>query len=374
MTFDLTPDQDAFKTAVERFAGEQVAPQAAAIDETGAWPRALRPAAAGLGLLGLTVPEAAGGAGRTAVDAVLAIEALARVSGSVALSVAIHNGLVADVVARFGSDAQRRQWLGALARGEAIGAFALAEGEAGGDPARLATTAIPDGDGWRLRGRKVWVANADAAGVVLVVAAGQEAGAAGVQAFLVPLEAAGVTRTPRDSVGLRGVGCADLDLDVRIGGDQRLPRSAEAVAWAADGGRVLLAALALGLGQAALDEAIAYGTRRQAFGRTVSSSQSFQWGLADAATELDSARLLTWKAAAERARDAGTPIDAAMAKLHAAEAAHRAVDRAAQILSSSGYGRGSVIDRLCRDVRGVEIAQGTADLQRMAIAAAMLPA
>ncbi len=369
MILDLTPEQAAFRSSIESFARDAVAPQAATIDETGTCPEALLRQAASLGLLGVAVPSAAGGAGRDVVDAALAIESVARASASVAFTLALHNALVVDVVAHFGTDAQRARWLKRLASGERLGAFALAEEETGSDLTRLQTTAVQEPSGWRVRGRKVWVANGATAGVAIVVAkAGDE-----VQAFLVPLDGAGVKRTARDSVGVRGAGCVDLELDVVVAADQQLAGGAALVEWALEGGRILMAAQAIGIGQAALDEAIAYAKRREAFGKPVASYQSVQWVLADAATEIDAGRLLMLKAASARARGEASRLDTAMAKLHATEAAHRAVDRAAELLAASGYGRGSVIERLCRDVRAAGIHQGTPDVQRMAIAEELLP-
>ncbi|HVB39021.1 MAG TPA: acyl-CoA dehydrogenase family protein [Vicinamibacterales bacterium] len=369
MILDLTQEQDAFRSTVEQFVRDAVMSQAAAIDESGAFPDAVLKQAAALGLLGLTVPAAGGGAGRDAVDAALAFEAIARASASVAFTLALHNTLVVDVIARFGSEAQRTQWLRRLATGKVLGAFALAEDEAGSDLARLRTTAEPEGTGWRVRGRKVWVANGARAGLAIVVAKAGD----GVQAFLIAPDAPGVKRVAHDSVGVRGTGCVDLDLDVTVGADQLLAGGAGLVEWALEGGRIATAAQAIGIGQAGLDEAVAYAKGREAFGKSVASYQSVQWGLADTATELDAARLLTLKAAAARARGAAGPLDTAMAKLYASEAAHRAVDRAAELLAASGYGRGSVIERLCRDVRAAGIHQGTPDVQRMAIAAELLP-
>ncbi|MDE3153628.1 MAG: acyl-CoA dehydrogenase family protein [Acidobacteriota bacterium] len=369
MILDFTPEQDAFRSTVEQFAHDAVTPRAAAIDEMGAFPDALLRQAGPLGLLGLTAPAASGGAGRDAVDATLAFEAIARASASVAFSLAAHNALVVDVLARFGTDAQRTAWLPRLASGSLLGAFALAEDEVGSDLARLQTTAVKAPSGWRIQGRKVWVTNGARAGLVIVVARVGDV----VEAFLVAPEAGGVTRTARDTVGVRGTACVDLVLDVTLGADARLDGGRGLVEWALAGGRIATAAQAIGIGQAALDEAVAYARQREAFGKSVASYQSVQWLLADTATELDAARLLTLKAAAARARGVDGPTETAMAKLYASEAARKAVDGAAELLAASGYGRGSVIERLCRDVRAAGIQQGTADVQRMAIAAELLP-
>ena len=286
----------------------------------------------------------------------------------------VNNSLVAEPIAEFGTDAQKQTWLRRLATGDAIGAFALSEEQAGSDAANQQTAARLDDGGYVLNGRKVWVANAEAADVAIVFAATQPGSRGrGIGAFLVPLETPGLTRTPRpDSLGVRGLGCADLELsDVRVGADALLggPRDGFQIAmWALDGGRVAIAAQALGVGQAALDAALAHAKQHEAFGQPIANYQAIQWMLADSATELDAARLLMLKAADARARKERPALEAAMAKLAASEAAHRAADRAMQILASHGYRRGSVVERLFRDVRATEIYQGTSEVQRMVIA------
>jgi butyryl-CoA dehydrogenase len=198
----------------------------------------------------------------------------------------------------------------------------------------------------------------------------------GVTAFLVPMDTSGVTRTARaDSLGVRGLGCQDLDFDVTVDEDAVLgpvDQGFRLAMWALQGGRVAIAAQALGIGQAALDEALAFAKRREVFGQPIASYQAIQWMLADMATELEAARMLTLKAACARDRQEPGMIDASMAKLAASEAAHRAADKAMQILASAGYRRGSTVERLFRDVRATEIYQGTSEAQRMIIAASVL--
>jgi butyryl-CoA dehydrogenase len=198
----------------------------------------------------------------------------------------------------------------------------------------------------------------------------------GVTAFLVPMTTPGITRTARaDSLGVRGLGCMDLDLDVVVGDDQVLGAVDHGFAlamWALQGGRIAIAAQALGIGEAALDEALAYAKTRQQFGQPIGNYEAIQWMLADMATELAAARMLTLKAAAAKGRTQVAAADASMAKLAASEAAHKAADKAMQVLASAGYRRGSVVERLFRDVRATEIYQGTSEAQRMIIAAGIL--
>ena len=377
MVLDLTPEQRAFRTSVEVFAREIVAPRAHAIDESGEFPTDVIKAAAAKGLTGITIPRNWGGLGLDYVSYVLAIEALAQASATVAVSLVVHHSLVAELIAHAGRAKHKDQWLRRLATGDAIGAFALSEPDAGTDAANQTTRATKTSSGYRITGRKVWVANADVAGVAIVFACtrpGQRG--QGVTAFLVPMNAAGITRTARaDSLGVRGLGCMDLDFDTEVLDDQVLgsvDQGFRIAMWALQGGRVGIAAQALGIGEAAISEAIRFAKGREAFGQPIANYQAIQWMLADAATELEAARMLTWKAADAKDRQERIRLEASMAKLAASEAGHRAADKAMQILASAGYRRGSVVERLFRDVRAAEIYQGTSEAQRMIIAAGIL--
>ncbi|HET9372494.1 MAG TPA: acyl-CoA dehydrogenase family protein [Vicinamibacterales bacterium] len=373
MDFSLTADQEAFVAKVKAFAADRVAPQAAAIDADGRFPRTLVGEAAALGLTGVTIPRASGGLGLDYVSYALAIEAVSQASATLAVILTVNNSLVAEPLRQFGSDAQKELWLSRLASGRAIGAFALSEADAGSDAANQKTVARFDDHQYVLDGKKVWVANAEAADVAIVFAA-TEPGARGrgVSAFLVPLDTPGITRTPSDSLGVRGLGCMDLTLaGVRVDAQALIGDTGKGFRLAMralEGGRVAIAAQALGVGQAALDQALAYAKEREAFGQPIGNFQAIQFQLADLATDLEAARMLTWNAADTRDRAPRASLEAAMAKLQASEAAHRAADRAMQILASAGYRRGSTIERLFRDVRAAEIYQGTSEVQRMIIA------
>jgi len=377
MILELSRDQLAFKESAEKFAREIVAQRAAGIDKTGEFPADVIHAAAAAGLCGITIPKNWGGAGRDYISYALAIEAIAKASATVAVSLVVTNSLVAELIAHAGRDQQRERWLRPLATGQAIGAFALSEPEAGTDAANQLTTAVRTGDGYRLRGRKVWVANAEEAAVAIVFASTRPGlRGQGVTAFLVAMDTPGITRTARaDSLGVRGLGCMDLELDIVVGEDQVLGRVDQGfplAMWALQGGRVAIAAQALGIGEAALAEAIEYSRRRVQFGKPIANYQAIQWMLADIATELEAARLLTLKAAAAKDLQEKSALEASMAKLAASEAAHKAADKAMQVLASAGYRRGSVVERLFRDVRATEIYQGTSEAQRMIIAARVL--
>jgi alkylation response protein AidB-like acyl-CoA dehydrogenase len=373
MDFGLTADQQAFTQSIEAFARGSVEPWAERIDKTGEFPVDVMQAAAGLGLYGVTIAREHGGAGRDYLSYTLAIEAVARASATVAVSLAVTNSLVAELVEHAASNELHAGWLKKLASGATLGAFALSEPGAGTDAANQQTTAVREGAGYRIRGHKVWVANAEAAGVAIVFASTTPgARRDGVTAFLVPLDTPGITRTSRaDSLGVRGLGCMDLTLDVLIPEPHVLGAVNEGfqlAMWALQGGRVAIAAQALGIGRAALDHAIAHAKSREQFGRPIASFEAVQFMLADVATELDAARMLTWKAATMKSLGDEGLIESSMAKLAASEAAHKAADKAMQILASAGYRRGSLAERLFRDARAAEIYQGTSEAQRMIIA------
>jgi butyryl-CoA dehydrogenase len=373
MDFALPPGERAFLDEVRAFVRDRVAPQAAQIDRTAEYPRALIAETAAIGLAGVTLPAAWGGAGRRAILYAMAIEALAYGSATVAVSLVVQTSLVAEPILEFGTVRQKEAWLSRLSAATAIGAFALSEPLAGSDAANQQTTATADGPEFVINGVKSWVANASAADVALVFAnTDPAAGARGISAFLVPLATPGISRTPLDSLGVRGLGCMDLIFeDVRVPAESRLgePGQGWRIAMRAlESGRVAIAAQALGVGQAALDEALAYARTRRAFGRPIGTFQAIQFQLADLVTDLDAARVLMWRAADARDRQPRATVEAAMAKLQAAEAAHRAADRAMQILASAGYRRGSTIERLFRDARAAEIYQGTSEVQRLVIA------
>ena len=241
MLFDLTKEQETFKQSIEQFAREVVAPRAAAIDESGEFAADVMRAAAALGLHGVTIPDAWGGAGRDYVSYALALEAIAAASATVAASLSVTNSLVAELIAHAGRGEPRDQWLRRLASGQSIGAFALSEPDAGTDAANQKTTAVKSGGGYRITGRKVWVANAEAAAVMIVFASTRPGfRGEGVTAFLVPMDAPGITRTARaDSLGVRGLGCMDLELDIHVGDDRVLgevDRGFHLAMWALQGG------------------------------------------------------------------------------------------------------------------------------------------
>lgn len=373
MILELTDAQQSFQASVSEFSASVVAPRASAIDEADAFPVDVMREAARYGLLGMTIPKHWGGLGLDYVSYAVAIEAIARASATVAVSLVVHHSLVADLLAHAGRAPQKEAWLRRLASGEAIGAFALSEENAGTDAANQLTRAERATSGYRITGKKVWVANAEVASLAIVFACTRPGlRGQGVTAFLVPMNTAGITRIARaDSLGVRGLGCMDLEFDLEVSDDQVLgpvDQGFRLAMWALQGGRVGVAAQALGVGEAAIAEALAFAKSRHTFGKPIESYEAIQWMLADVATELEAARMLTWKAADAKDRQERLRVESSMGKLAASEAAHRAADRAMQIMASAGYRRGSVIERLFRDVRATEIYQGTSEAQRMIIA------
>jgi alkylation response protein AidB-like acyl-CoA dehydrogenase len=378
MEFGFSPEQQRFLEAARAFARDRVEPAAAGIDESGRYPRELVVEAGERGLLGVCVSRGFGGAARDYVAYAAAVEAIAQASATLAVILSVSNSLVAEPIEAFGTEAQKAAWLPRLTRGEAIGAFALSEAQSGSDAANVRTVAVADGDAYLVSGRKVWVANAHASELAVVFAAtAPGAGRDGITALLVELGLPGVSREASpDSLGVRGLGCMDLCFDrARVPATAVLgaPGGGFGIAMRAlDGGRVAIAAQSLGVGHAALDEALRYSRRRQAFGQPIGNFQAIQFQLADLATDLEAARMLTWKAADAHDRAGHATVEAAMAKLQASEAAHRAADRALQILASEGYRRGSTVERLFRDARAAEIYQGTSEVQRLIIARQVL--
>ena len=374
MTFDLNPEQAAFRTSTEELAAAHVAPVAAAIDQTGEYPRTLIATLAKHGLLGVTIPREWGGAGRDYVSYALALETLARASAVVSVIASVNNSLVAEPLAAFGSDTQKEMWLRRIATGESIGAFALSEPQAGSDAANQQTTARLDERGYVIDGHKVWVANGEIADLAIVFAATQPGSRGrGVGAFLVPLDTPGITRVPTgESLGVRGLGCVDMELrEVRVDAGALLGGAQDGfqiAMWALDGGRVAIAAQALGVGQAALAEAIAHAKSHTAFGQPIASYQAISFKIARMEARAHVSRTAYYEAAAKML--AGKPFkkEAAIAKMISSEAAMDNARDATQIHGGYGFMNEYPVARHYRDSKVLEIGEGTTEVQLMLIA------
>ena len=374
MDFDPTEDQLAVQEIARNFAQHEVLPKAAAIDREHRHPTELVVRLGELGFLGMVVPEKYGGAGFDAVAYVLAMEEIARACASTAVIMSVNNSLVCDPILKFGTEAQKQRFLVPLASGKKLGCFALSEPEAGSDAAAQKTTAVRDGDGWLIQGTKNWITNGPVADTCVLFAMTDKAlGYKGITAFILPMDTPGVrTGTPDDKLGIRGSKSSQIYLDdVRLPGDALLGEVGSGFKVALttlDGGRVGIAAQALGIARASLDDSLAYAQQRRTFGKPIAQHQAIAWKLADMATELDAARLLTLRAAAMK--DAKVPYGhaAAMAKLYASDVANRAAREAIQIFGGNGYVTEYPVERHFRDAKITEIYEGTSEIQRMVIA------
>jgi alkylation response protein AidB-like acyl-CoA dehydrogenase len=381
--FELSDEQKLVRDTARDFAERELAPKAAARDRSGEFPVAELRALAKLGLLGVNIPEALGGAQAGVVAYSLAMTEIARADASVSVAMAVTN-MVGEVLVRFGSDELQRALVPRLTSGAAVaGAFGLSEPQAGSDPGALATTARRTANGWRLDGNKQWITSGDRAGVLVIWAkterAATESGARkpSISAFVVTGGTPGLTAgRHEDKMGLRGSSTVPLSLDGCEVGEGALLGQLHgglSVALAAlDGGRIGIASQALGIGQAALAAATAYAKQRVQFGRPLAEHQAIQFRLADVATELEAARLLTLRAA--WLKEHGRPFtrEASMAKLYASEAAWRACDAAIQVHGGYGYTRDFPVERYARDCRVTRIYEGTSEVQRIVIARSLL--
>ncbi len=353
-------------------------------EEAGAIPADVIHEAGRLGILGMSVPEAEGGLGASAVAFALALEEIASVWPSLAVGVSVNGGITEGTIVRLGTAEQKRRWLPRLMDGSGLGAFALTEPGSGSDAAALRASARRDGEAWVLNGRKVFVTNLRYAPVVIVMARVGEPRAErpsdGITAFLVPTDAPGVSIGPPErKMGLHASDTSGLALeDVRVGGDAvlgPLGKGFGAVAMAGlDGGRIGIAAQAVGIARGALERARAYALERRQFGRPIADFQLVRFPLARARTEIEAARLLTLRAA--WLKDRGLPFtrEAAQAKLFASEMAQRVTRTAVQTFGGYGYVRESGVERFARDGRVTTIYEGTSEVQRIVIARSLVAA
>jgi alkylation response protein AidB-like acyl-CoA dehydrogenase len=373
MDFRLPEELVEVQRTVREFCETEVKPHARAWDEEETFPREVVAKLGGLGLLGITVPEALGGAGLGALAVAVVVEEVARYDGSLALTVASHNGLGTNHILKFGTDAQRERWIPALASGEKLAAWGLTEPGSGSDAAALRTTAVRRGDRWILNGTKTFITQGTVGGSFVVLAkTDPEQGAKGITAFVLEPGMPGFTqRAIHGKLGMRSSDTAELHLeDVEVPDANRLGEVGHGfldTLQILDRGRITIGALAVGLGRGALEESRAYAKERQAFGKPIAEHQAIAFMIADMATELSAARLLVHRAAA--LCDARAPFgrEASMAKLFASEAAMRATSKAIQIHGGYGYTRDYPVERYYRDAKLCEIGEGTSEVQRLVI-------
>jgi alkylation response protein AidB-like acyl-CoA dehydrogenase len=375
--FELSEEQRGIQALAREVARTEIAPHAAAWDEEARFPAELIPRLAELGLLGVCVPEEHGGAGADFLSYVLVLEELSHADAGVGVTVAVHTSAATLPLLRFGTEEQIGRFVPPLARGEHLGAFALTEPGAGSDAGSLRTQATRDGETYRLTGTKQWITNGSHASTFLLFARTdpETTSARGISAFVLDAEHVRVTREER-KLGIRSSSTADLALeDVSVPADRLVGEDGHGFAIALatlDGGRIGIAAQALGIAQAAYEVARAHALERHQFGRRIADFQAIQWKLADMATEIDAARLLTYRAA--WLKDQGRPhkAEGAKAKLYASEMARRQTAEAIQILGGYGYTKELPLERYYRDAKVTEIYEGTSEVQRIVIARELL--
>jgi len=378
MDFELSEDQALLQTSVREFAEEVVRPRAARIDQTGEFPRDIFAEAGKLGLAGVSVPVEHGGSGMDVVSYAIVIEEISRVCANTGVILSVNNSLVCDPIEKYGNEDQKKRFLQPLARGEKLGCFALTEPDAGSDAANQKTRAVRDGGSYRISGQKVFITCGQAADVCLLFAMSHpERKARGISAFLVDAETPGFDRSRHQvKLGVNASGTVEIFLtDVAVPAENRLGEEGDGFKIALstlDGGRIGIAAQAVGIATEALEAAIAYAKQRRAFGKPIADFQAIRFYLADMATDVEAARLLTRRAAAAKDTANRTGgrygLEAAVAKLYAAEMAQRVTTKALQIHGGYGYTKEYPVERNFRDARITEIYEGTSEIHRLIIA------
>ncbi len=374
MEFELSEEYRMIQRMVREFAEKEIAPRAEEIDETDRFPEDLFRRMGELGILGLPFPEEYGGSGADYIALVLALEEIARVSGTMAIILDAHTSLCCEPIYLFGTEEQKRKYLVPLARGEKIGAFGLTEPQAGSDAGATRTRAVRDGDSWIINGQKCFITNGSVADVVVITAkTAPELGTRGISAFIVEKGTPGF-RPGRDEkkMGLKGSVTSELFFeDCRIPAENLLGKENEGFKQfltTLDAGRVAIAAMAVGLAQGAFERSVAYAKQRVQFGQPIANFQAIQWMIAEMATEIDAARLMVHRAAWLRSKGARFTKEASMAKLFATEVSERVCRKAIQIHGGYGYIREYAVERMYRDQRLCAIGEGTNEIQHIVIA------
>jgi alkylation response protein AidB-like acyl-CoA dehydrogenase len=378
MDFRPSDEQDLLRRTVREFAEAEMRPHVMEWDEAQHFPMDLLPKLAALGLMGITFDEQYGGSAMSAVDYCICIEELARVCPAIALSVAAHNGLCTAHISMFGSDAQKRKYLPRLVNGEVLGAWGLTEASAGSDAAAMRTTAVRQGDVWVINGSKQFITHGSIGGVMVVMAVTDRAKAhRGISAFVLEHGATGMRPGKKENkLGMRASDTSEVVFeDCHVSQEQMVGAEGDGfinTLQVLDAGRIGIAALSVGLAQGAYEAALNYAKERRQFGQPIASFQAIQWKLANAATQIESSRLLTYRAA--YLRDHGTRMtrESAMAKLYASETAVRVADDCVQIHGGYGFVKDYPAEKYFRDVKLLTIGEGTSEIQRLVIARQLL--
>ena len=379
MDFQFTDEQQQLRRSVREFAEGEIAPHVMVWDEASRFPIEIMPKLAEMGLLGIIFPEKYGGAGLGYIEYVVAIEELSRVDGSVGIIVAAHNSLCSNHIFKFGTEAQKEKYLVPLARGEKIGAWSLTEPEAGSDAGGTRTTAKHDGDHWIINGAKTFTTNGHYADVCVAMAVTDKSkNSHGISAFIVEKGTPGFRPGKKENkLGLRASDTSEMILaDCRVPQENLLGAEGEGFIGSLkilDGGRISIAALALGMAQGALDAAVKYARQRKQFGQAISEFQAIQFKLADMATQVEAARLLVYQAA--WLADSGAARftrESSMAKLFASEVAVRVANECVQIHGGYGFIKDYPAEKFYRDVKLCTIGEGTSEIQKLVIARQLL--
>ncbi len=378
MDFRPTAEQELLRRSVREFAETEIRPHVREWDREQHFPIELVPKLAALGLMGIQFPEQYGGSGLSAIDYCICIEELARVDPGLALSVAAHNGLCSAHIFLFGTDAQKQQYLVPLARGEKIGAWGLTESSSGSDAAGMHTIATRVGECWSITGSKTFTTHGRVGDIMVVMAVtDRAAGRKGVSAFIVERGTPGMAAGKKeDKLGMRASDTSEVLFEgCRVPIDRLLGEEGRGFVdtmQVLDAGRIGIAALSVGLAQGAYEAALRYAQERRAFGKTISQFQAIQWKLADNATRIEAARLLTYRAAYLKDRGTRMTLESSMAKLYASEIAVKAADDCVQIHGGYGFVKDYPAEKFFRDVKLTTIGEGTSEIQRLVIARQLL--
>jgi alkylation response protein AidB-like acyl-CoA dehydrogenase len=380
MNFELNEEQEQIKNSVREFAESEIRPHVMEWDESQHFPEELRPHLAELGLMGVLFPEEYGGAGMGYIEYVTIIEEIARVDGSVGLSVAAHNSLCSNHIYMFGSEEQKQKYLVPLAQGESFGAWGLTESQAGSDSAGTRTNAVRSSGGWKVNGSKNFITHAIACYTCVAVAVtDKEKGNRGISAFIFDKSMEGFRADKKENkLGMRASETSSVVFeDCRVPKENLLGTEGEGFFQAMqvlDGGRISIAALSVGIAQGAYEAAVKYAKERQQFGKPIAEFQAIQFKLADMATQIEAARLLTRQAAALKDAGRKTTRESAMAKLFASEVAVRVAEESVQIHGGYGYTKDYPAEKYWRDSKLCTIGEGTSEIQRIVIAKHLLKA
>jgi len=378
MNFELTDVQREIQRMTREFAAKELIPNARKWDETHAWPTDALKKLSELSLLGVAVPENQGGAGLDNVCYAIAMEEISRGCASTGAIMSVNNSLYCDPVMRYGTEAQKEQFLAPFARGEKVGCFGLTEPEAGSDAAAQKTVAVRRGDEYVINGSKNWITNGPKAdAIVLFTMTNKEAGNKGITAFLVPTNTPGFIRAePDKKMGISAAwSCSMYFEDMRVPAKYLLGQEGDGFKIAMstlDGGRIGIAAQALGIARAAYEEAVRYSGERKSFGKLIREHQAIQFMIADMATDIDAARLLVMRAALMKDKGGRHSQESSMAKLYASEMASRVANKALQVHGGMGYSKEMDAERHVRDARITEIYEGTSEIQRIVISTNLL--